>query len=224
MVPAVYISETQFHTAGNVVEYLPAGRKLKLYQAPNDDVVIEVTDAVYDVGNSYTVVTVSPNMVATTLTGIQHTPDIPISGAIHYHTSHDDGGPIPAASLTQEQITNLIVIGASISVGRIDLDFTYNTGSPLTILNVEENTRVTEVSINLTEVFNDAAATLSVGHVGNAQGLMTQTDNVAQEIAEYSVAPNIVYAGADVIYLTINKGTSNQGGGTVSVLFDAAGG
>lgn len=99
--------------------------------------------------------------------------------------------------------------------GTLEFDFTYETVSPTTLINVLENVRVRKVILDIETAFNDADSSISVGHTGNVNGLLATTDNVPQTIGLYEVDSNFLYGGADIIKLYITKGSSTQGNGTV---------
>lgn len=89
----------------------------------------------------------------------------------------------------------------------------FDTVSPKLLTTVDEGKRVKKVAILIEQVF-DGTATLSVGHTGNANGLMSVTDNDPTTTGYYEVLPNFKYGGADQIKFYLG-GTSATGSGYV---------
>ena len=93
--------------------------------------------------------------------------------------------------------------------------FTYQTASSTTLATVAEGIRIKKVTILIDVAFNSANTLLSVGHTGNANGLMAGTDNDPQTTGQYEVEPNFLYSGADTVTFHLTIGTATQGSGTV---------
>lgn len=95
----------------------------------------------------------------------------------------------------------------------------WNTGSPVLIGNVSQNSRVTTVTVEVSIAFNDATAVLTVGDAGDNSRLLTNDMIDLTEVGTYVCNVDYIYASAvDTDILTyFNFGTSTQGTARVIV-------
>jgi hypothetical protein len=96
-----------------------------------------------------------------------------------------------------------------------EISFGYASSTPATIATVREGERVKRVAIQIVSSFDDSASTLSVGHAGNQNALLTVDQNDPTEIGMYEVSPEFKYFGADTIKLYINRAGATTGSGVV---------
>lgn len=117
--------------------------------------------------------------------------------------------------IDENGIETNIMTDASITYAVHEFNFTFETVSPYTLISVVEFQRIMRVGIIVVVPFDDPATTLSIGHTGNANGLMSVNDNDPTFAAYYEVEANFKYGGPDVIKLYVNPGNSIQGSGTL---------
>lgn len=95
----------------------------------------------------------------------------------------------------------------------------FDTGSPVLIGNVSQNSRVTTVTVDVTIAFNDIASTLTVGDASDNERLLTNDFVDLSEIGTYVVNVDYIYTSAadtDVLAY-FDFGTSTQGSARVIV-------
>ena len=97
----------------------------------------------------------------------------------------------------------------------ITVDFSYNTASPMILLNIPPNTWVDKCDISITDEFDDLSATLEVGTVANPDLLLGTAENIPSVKGDYSSDINHLITLAEILRLIINPGTSTKGSGTV---------
>ena len=95
----------------------------------------------------------------------------------------------------------------------------FDTGSPVLIGNVSENSRVTTVTVDVTIAFNDITSTLTVGDASDNEQLLTNDFVDLSEIGTYVVNVDYIYtSSADTDVLAyFDFGTSTQGSARVIV-------
>jgi hypothetical protein len=89
----------------------------------------------------------------------------------------------------------------------------WNTGSPVLIGNISQNSRVTTVTVDVTTAFNDPTSTLTVGDAGDNSRLLSNEFIDLSEIGTYVINVDYIYTSpTDTDILTyFNFGTSTQG-------------
>ncbi len=93
------------------------------------------------------------------------------------------------------------------------VNFTYNTVSPLTIINLLAGDEIDTVKLVITTAFDDASATLSVGTVASPTLIFNAVK--ANKAQQYSSFEHHTIGLAEILRLTINSGTSTQGAGYI---------
>ena len=142
---------------------------------------------------------------------LQNPPDeLPIPGFVKFYLKN--GGLFYLDELGVE--TNVLT-ESTIAYGIHEFDFTYDMASPSTLMAVTTDQRIMRVGIIIVTPFDDPAATVSIGHTGNQNGLMASADNDPSFAAYYEVESNMKYGGVDVIKLYVDPGNSSQGSGTL---------
>jgi len=81
------------------------------------------------------------------------------------------------------------------------------------------NDLVIETRITITVIFNDAAATVSIGPVSNPDSLLATNQTNPQVARDYITEQDFKAAGADSMRLKISPGTSTQGAGRALIVF-----
>lgn len=138
---------------------------------------------------------------------------------------HNIANPINAevylcqfAGTTGEAIWILISTQTSVSGFEIvQIPFAYNSASPLLLANVVVGDSIVRASIDITQDFDDLAATLSIGTAGNNDLLVAVGENNPSAIALYDITKNTIFAGPQVLSLYLNPGTSTQGTGIATL-------
>jgi len=100
------------------------------------------------------------------------------------------------------------------------MSFSYSDSSPKLIFPIPSGARIVFVQIQITTVFNDAAATLTIGDAGDTDRLMQADQNVPNELGEYESHIGYQYVSSTNVNLIINKGTSTQGAGVVVIAYN----
>ena len=95
--------------------------------------------------------------------------------------------------------------------------FQFDTVSPLTLFNLIASDTIDKVEVCITEAFDDSAATLEVGTVGNPSLIFSSSQINPQKVGDYVCDQNFLITVAEVLRLTINPGTSTQGKGFVVI-------
>jgi|WetSurMetagenome_2_1015567.scaffolds.fasta_scaffold06367_5 hypothetical protein len=96
--------------------------------------------------------------------------------------------------------------------------FDFSTPSPLSLFSVNSGDRIIEIKLIIAEEFNSPGATISVGHTGNASGLLATSDNVPQINCIFEKILNIQYGGVDAIRLFIDPSGSTRGSGSLIIV------
>jgi hypothetical protein len=86
------------------------------------------------------------------------------------------------------------------------------------LLEVHNGSAIIDTELVITQVFDDNAATLTVGTPTTNDLIMTEDDNNPKKLGNYGVHENYFFTGDDVINLYINPGASTQGEGYVLIL------
>jgi len=99
--------------------------------------------------------------------------------------------------------------------------YTEPSASPITIGNISQNSRVTQVVVDVITDFNDAGAAITVGDAGDASRLLSNAFIDLSEIGTYVVNVDYIYTSATDtdILLYFNFGTSTTGQCKVSVTY-----
>lgn len=99
--------------------------------------------------------------------------------------------------------------------------YTEPSASPITIGNISQNSRVTQVVVDVITDFNDAGSVITVGDAGDASRLLSNAFIDLTEIGTYVVNVDYVYTSATDtdILLHFNFGTSTSGQCRVSVTY-----
>jgi hypothetical protein len=98
--------------------------------------------------------------------------------------------------------------------------FSFGDISPKKVFTVPTNCRIITCQVIIDIPFDDVAATLTVGKLGDMSKYMAANQNIASESGEYQNDPYEFTSGAVDIYVTINKGASIQGQGIVLLEID----
>lgn len=95
----------------------------------------------------------------------------------------------------------------------------WNTGSPVLIGNVSQNSRVTTVTVEVTTFFDDPTSLLTVGDAGDAARLLSNDFIDLSEEGTYVVNVDYIYSAATDtdVFAYFNSGTSTQGSARVIV-------
>lgn len=115
---------------------------------------------------------------------------------------------------------NWVLISTQTSVSGfeiVQIPFAYNSASPLLLANVVVGDSIVRASIDITQDFDDLAATLSIGTAGNNDLLVAVGENNPSTIALYDITKNTIFAGPQVLSLYLNPGTSTQGTGIATL-------
>ena len=95
----------------------------------------------------------------------------------------------------------------------------WNTGSPVLIGNVSEDSRVLTVTVDVTTAFNDASSSLTVGDTADNDRLLTNDLIDLTEVGTYATNVDFIYTSTSDtdIFAYFNFGTSTQGSARVIV-------
>lgn len=133
---------------------------------------------------------------------------------INYYGTGGDGSVIDVLRGLDKSVDGLnVTLSSEFDIK--ELAFGYATDTPLTIASIAGGERVKKIGIQITTPFNDPSSSLSVGHAGSQEALMTVNQNDPTEIGIYEVTPEFKYYGADTIKLYINRADATEGVGTV---------
>lgn len=103
------------------------------------------------------------------------------------------------------------------AIERAVVSFAYNEASPKTIITLPATTRIVSAQIIITQSFDDAAATLTLGDSGDPDRLMEASENDPASSGEYEASRFYELPAPTTIELTINPATSTQGSGQVVI-------
>lgn len=95
--------------------------------------------------------------------------------------------------------------------------FTFATASPLDFGTLVSGDEILDAEIDITTVFDDAAALLSLGQVSSPGNIFSTADVDTTKLGTYHVGENFLVSGADSIRLQNLPGTSTQGAGRVTL-------
>lgn len=106
MIAATRVTATanQFEVAGNKTGYLLAGMPILVVMGGDGTHRVIVESASYDSGDDITTCTVLESILTDNLTEVQVTRNAAITTGKHDHTDDEQGGAIPAAVLTDEDL------------------------------------------------------------------------------------------------------------------------
>jgi hypothetical protein len=95
----------------------------------------------------------------------------------------------------------------------------FNTGSPVLIGNVSQDSRVTTVTVEVVTAFDDVTSTLTVGDAGDNERLLTNDFIDLTDAGTYIVNVDYIYTSAvdTDVYAYFNFGASTQGEARVIV-------
>lgn len=95
----------------------------------------------------------------------------------------------------------------------------FNTGSPVLIGNVSQDSRVTTVTVDVTTAFDDVTSTLTVGDAGDNARLMDDIFVDLTEVGTYVVNVDYIYTSATDtdVFAYFDFGVSTQGSARVIV-------
>lgn len=102
----------------------------------------------------------------------------------------------------------------------IAFDFNYNDASPEKCFMIPATYRIITAQIIITVPFNDAAATLKLGTLAQADKYMADTENVPSEVGENESNPYDLLSLDTDVYITINPMAATQGEGVVLIEYD----
>jgi hypothetical protein len=102
----------------------------------------------------------------------------------------------------------------------IAFDFNFLTPNPTKCFTIPTGYRILTCQVEITTPFNDAAATIKVGNLAQADKFMTDSENVPNEVGEYESNPYQVLAADEDVYVSIIKAGATQGAGAVLIEFD----
>lgn len=103
------------------------------------------------------------------------------------------------------------------AIERAVVSFAYNEASPKAIITLPAGTRIVTAEIIITQNFDDAAATLTIGDSGDPDRLMEASENDPSSSGEYAANRFYEFVGATTIELTINPAAATQGSGQVVI-------
>lgn len=98
-----------------------------------------------------------------------------------------------------------------------EFPFTWIIEPAYVLFTVVTGERIKRVAIQVTEPFNDGAATIRIGHSGNPGGLMDAGDNKPGRLGIFSTYPEFRYGGLEDIKLYVAPASSTQGSGIVFI-------
>lgn len=106
--------------------------------------------------------------------------------------------------------------GPSVQPGQIlyQVAFAYSDTSPKLITIILGAKVVYSAKIIITTAFNGTNSQLSIGDVGNAERLMSTTQNLPKVMGTYETTPSYAYGASTSVNITITPGTGcTQGAG-----------
>lgn len=123
----------------------------------------------------------------------------------------------------EEEVTQIIEIENSPSGGGFGspyqiIDFEYNTPSPLILVNMLPGDYILDTELDITEAFDDPAATLSIGTTLDNELLIGIADNKPTRQGTYGSFENFPFEVAEPVRLFISPGSSSSGSGRVVLL------
>lgn len=117
------------------------------------------------------------------------------------------------------QVSDRLIIERTIVVEAaqrfLKVDFAHDTSSPLFIAIQATNELITESVVCVSTAFDDVAATLALGSVGDPTLIFDTTELKPKRIAQFESDEVISAAVATTIQLVITPGTSTTGAGFV---------
>ena len=100
-------------------------------------------------------------------------------------------------------------------IEKIAINFSFNSGTPMILLNVPPGLWVEESGLVITDDFDDPLATLEIGTVATPDLLLSALENAPSVIGDYFNDEKFKITLSEILRLTINPGTSTKGSGTV---------
>ena len=101
-----------------------------------------------------------------------------------------------------------------------EINFSYGDATPRAIYSVVGTQRVWQVLLSIGVPFNGTSPSLSIGDAGDADRLMTVTQNDPKTVDVYSTNPAYEYTDGSVITLTITPGAgASAGSGKIQLFF-----
>ena len=111
---------------------------------------------------------------------------------------------------------------ATVDAGTLTQDVIHTSGN-VTLGNVSNGSKVVEVTITVTTVFDSASAGITVGDDNDIDRLFSDDYVDLTSLGSYVVNPNFIYTGtldsANTIKTYITQGTATQGNATVTVIY-----
>lgn len=145
-------------------------------------------------------------------------------------------GEVVTAAQLNEQLRdngNYLKDGMEARIIRLVTVIDYNDGSPIILFPAPENSIILDVMVRVLTVYNDGAATVTIGDAGDADGFLT-TAIIAPAVAGWKaagvddkgayllvggIAHVKAYAAATYINLYQVPGTSTQGQIRVEIIY-----
>lgn len=99
-------------------------------------------------------------------------------------------------------------------------NFSFDDTTPKLIFPIPANARIVFVQIQISEIFDDENATLTIGDSSDNSRLMKADQNYPDEIGEYEAHTSYQYTTQKNVNLYINKATATQGAGVVVIAYN----
>jgi hypothetical protein len=103
----------------------------------------------------------------------------------------------------------------------IEIEVDHTSAVSGAIHTISDGSRVSFVTVTVTEAFDDPAATITVGDTGNQSRLMSDYQNDITALGDYSTTPSYVYNfGSDTtVSFYLATGNSTTGHATISITY-----
>jgi hypothetical protein len=104
----------------------------------------------------------------------------------------------------------------------LSVNATYTSGSPILIGSLSDGARITSITVDVTVVWNDPTATLTVGDsVDNTRFMSSSLNDLTTQGTYYS-SPAFQYNTGGIeteVSVYLNSGTATQGSATVTISY-----
>jgi hypothetical protein len=133
--------------------------------------------------------------------------------------SPEDDKTIIYGTPTGISITTMENQNSALDVGGIVKEFDY-TDSVISLGYVPKGLSVSNVVVEILEIFDDILSIITIGDSIDQSVLMDASSNDATNLGTYSLGSNYSFNDDTEIFVYINSGSSIQGSGTIRVYFD----
>lgn len=110
---------------------------------------------------------------------------------------------------------------AATDANSLSVEVDFSSTSPVLLGNISDGTRIVDVTVVVSQVFNDAASTLSVGVIGQSEAIMSSAIIDLTVAGSYESGTSFMYSGdADGnVHVFLNAGTSTSGRAKIIVSY-----